>query len=83
MNPEIDEVCIGLLQTLYVNMDRAQGYSARRLAEALEFNLRKVEIGLREMAQKGLVEQVPNGYRITKKGYSMVYQWESSYCPHL
>jgi Mn-dependent DtxR family transcriptional regulator len=83
VTPEIDEVCIGVLQTLYVNMERAQGYSTRRLAEALEFNLREVEIGLREMAQKGLVEQVPVGYRITKKGYIMVYQRESSYCPHL
>ena len=74
---------MGVLQTLYVNRERAQGYSASRLAEALEFDLVEVEAGLREMAHKGLVEQISVGYRITDKGYGMVYQRESSYCPHL
>ena len=74
---------MGVLQTLYVNRERAPGYPASRLAEALEFDLGEVEAGLEEMAEKGLVERVPEGYRISEKGYSLVYQRESSYCPHL
>jgi Mn-dependent DtxR family transcriptional regulator len=83
VNPEVNEVCMGVLQTLYVNRERAPGFPASRLAEALEFDPGEVDVGLEVMAEKGLVERVPEGYRITEKGYSMVYQRESSYCPHL
>ena len=74
---------MGLLQTLYVNRDRAPGFPARRLAEALEFNFEEVETGLEEMVSSGLVERVNEGFRVSEKGYAMVYQRETSYCPHL
>ena len=83
VNPEINEVCMGLLQTLYVNRDRAPGFPASRLAQALDFDNDEVETGLDEMTSSGLVERVNEGYRISEKGYSMVYQRETSYCPHL
>jgi RIO-like serine/threonine protein kinase len=83
VNSEVDKVCTGILQTLYVNRKRTQGYPASILAEALELDEGEVEAGLEEMAEKGLVERVPEGFRISEKGYSVVYQRESSYCPYL
>ena len=80
---EINEVCMGLLQTLYVNKDRAPGFPASRLADALEFDKDDVETGLNEMVTKGLVELVDEEYAISKKGYFTVSQRETSYCPHL
>ena len=83
MNPEVNEVCMGLLQVLYVNKERAPGFPAGRLAEALEFDKDDVETGLDEMVLKGLIERVDEGYTISEKGYIMVNQRETSYCPHL
>ncbi len=83
MNPEVNEVCIGLLQVLYVNKERAPGFPAFKLAEALEFDHDEVETGLDEMVINGLVERVDEGYTISEKGYFMVNQRETSYCPHL
>ena len=76
MNPEINEVCIGLLQTLYVNKVRAPGFPAIRLANALGFEED-------EMADKGLVERVDEGYRISEEGSLMVQQRETNKCPFL
>ena len=74
---------MGLLQVLYVNKERATGFPAGRLAEALEFDKDDVEKGLDEMVSKGLVERVDEGYSISEKGYFMVNQRETSYCPYL
>jgi hypothetical protein len=74
---------MGLLQVLYVNKERAPGFSASRLAEALEFDGVEVEAGLEEMVTSGLVERVDEGYTISEKGYFSVSQRETSYCPHL
>ena len=83
VNPEINEVCIGLLQTLYVNKVRAPGFPAIRLANALGFEEDDVKKGLDEMADKGLVERVDEGYRISEEGYLMVQQRETNKCPFL
>ena len=74
---------MGLLQTLYVNKDRAPGFPANRLANALELDKDEVETGLDEMVTNGLVERVDEGYAISEKGYFTVSQRETSYCPFL
>ena len=83
VNPEGNEVCMGLLQALYVNRDRAPGYSADRLADALEFNRDDVSLNLTRLVSDGLVDEVPEGFRLSDEGYSALFQREASYCPHL
>ena len=83
MNPEGNEVRMGLLQVLYVNRDRAPGYSSDRLADALEFNRDDVSLNLTRLVSDGLVDEVPEGFRLSDEGYSALYQREASYCPHL
>ena len=83
MNPEGNEVRMGLLQALYVNRDRAPGFSSDRLADALEFNDDDVSHNLKELVSDGLVDKVPEGFRLSDEGYSALYQREASYCPHL
>lgn len=83
MNPEGNEVRMGLLQALYVNRDRAPGYSSDRLADALEFNRDDVSLNLTRLVSDGLVDEVPEGFRLSDEGYSALYQREASYCPHL
>ncbi len=74
---------MGLLQALYVNRDRAPGYSSDRLADALEFNRDDVSLNLTRLVSDGLVDEVPEGFRLSDEGYSALYQREASYCPHL
>jgi predicted transcriptional regulator len=81
--PEGNEVCMGLLQALYVNRGRAPGYSSERLADALEFNRDDVSSYLKKLVTDGLVDEVPEGFRLSDKGYDALYQRESSYCPYL
>lgn len=83
VNPEGNEVRMGLLQALYVNRDRAPGYSSDRLADALEFNRDDVSLNLTRLVSDGLVDEVPEGFRLSDEGYSALYQREASYCPHL
>ena len=74
---------MGLLQALYVNRDRAPGYSSDKLADALEFERDDVSRNLTKLVSDGLVDEVPEGFRLSDKGYDALYQRESSYCPHL
>ena len=74
---------MGLLQVLYVNRERAPGFPASRLAEALEFDCSEVEKCLGEMVSSGVVDRVDEGYRISEKGYFMVFKRETSNCPYL
>ncbi len=83
MNPEGNEVRMGLLQALYINKDRAPGFSSDRLADALEFNDDDVSHNLKELVSDGLVDEVPEGFRLSDEGYSALYQREASYCPYL
>ncbi len=83
MNPEGNEVRMGLLQALYINKDRAPGFSSDRLADALEFNDDDVSHNLKELVSDGLVDEVPEGFRLSDVGYSALYQREASYCPYL
>ena len=83
MNPEGNEVRMGLLQALFVNRDRAPGFSSDRLADALEFNDDDVSHHLKELVSDGLVDEVPEGFRLSDEGYFALYQREASYCPHL
>ena len=83
VNPEVNEVRMGLLQALYVNRGRAPGYSSDRLADALEFNRDDVSFNLTTLVSDGLVDEVPEGFRLSDKGHSALVQRESSYCPHL
>jgi|APSaa5957512622_1039677.scaffolds.fasta_scaffold188387_2 hypothetical protein len=80
---EENEVRMGLLQALYVNRGRAPGYSSDRLADALEFNRDEVSLNLTTLVIDGLVDEVPEGFRLSDKGNDTLYQRESSYCPHL
>ena len=81
--PDGNEVCMGLLQALYVNRNRAPGYSSDRLADALEFERDDVSRNLTKLVSDGLVDEVPEGFRLSDKGYDAVYQRESSYCPYI
>ncbi len=81
--PEGNEVCMGLLQALYVNRDRTPGYSSDKLADALEFDRGEVSIYLKKLVSDGLVDEVPEGFRLSDRGYDALYQREASYCPHL
>jgi len=81
--PESNEVSMGLLQALYVNRDRASGFSSDKLADALEFDRGEVSKYLKKLVSDGLVDEVPEGFRLSDKGYDTLYQRESSYCPHL
>ncbi len=83
MSPVVQEVEEILLRVLYSNKDRAPGFPSARLAKALGFEEGKVVEGLTNLADKELVEQVPEGYRISEKGYAIANQRETSYCPHL
>jgi len=83
VNPEVNEVRMGLLQALYVNRDRAPGYSSDRLADALEFNREDVSLNLTILVSDELVDEGPEGFRLSDKGYDALYQRETSYCPHL
>jgi hypothetical protein len=83
VNTEGNEVRMGLLQALYVNRGRAPGYSSNRLADALEFNRDEVSFNLTKLVSDGLVDEVPEGFRLSDKGNDALYQRESSYCPHL
>jgi predicted transcriptional regulator len=74
---------MGLLQALYVNRGRAPGFSSDRLADALEFNDDDVSNNLKELVLDGLVDEVPEGFRLSDEGHSALYQREASYCPHL
>lgn len=74
---------MGLLQVLYVNRERAPGFKASVLASALETDQSEMEENLVELVSKELVERNEDLYSITEKGYLMVYQRETSYCPHL
>lgn len=74
---------MGLLQALYVNRNRAPGYSSDKLADALEFERDDVSRNLTKLVSDGLVDEVPEGFRLSDKGYDSLYQRESSYCPHL
>ena len=81
--PEGNEVCMGLLQALYVNRDRAPGYLSDKLADALEFDRSEVSRNLTKLVSDGLVDEVPEGFRLSDRGYDALYQRETSYCPHL
>ncbi len=83
VNPEVNEVRMGLLQALYVNRGRAPGYSSDRLADALEFDRDDVSLNLKDLVSNGLVDEVPEGFRLSDKGYTALVQREASYCPHL
>lgn len=83
MIPEVNEVCMGLLQALYVNRNRAPGYSSDRLADALEFDRGEASKYLKKLVSDGLVDEIPEGFRLSDEGYDALYQRESSYCPHL
>ncbi len=83
MNSEGNEVRMSLLQALYINRDRRPGYSSDRLADALKFNRNDVSLNLTRLVSDGLVDEVPEGFRLSDKGYSALYQREASYCPHL
>jgi len=83
VNPEENEVRMGLLQALYVNRGRAPGYSSDRLANALKFNIDDVAHNLKELVSNGFVDEVPEGFRLSDMGYDALYQREASYCPHL
>ncbi len=83
VNQEGNEVRMGLLQALYVNRDRAPGYASDKLADALEFKREEVSASLMRLVSDGMVDEVPEGFRLSDKGYSALYQREASYCPHL
>ena len=74
---------MGLLQALYVNRDRAPGYSSDKLADALEFDRSEVSRNLTKLVSDGLVDEVPEGFRLSDRGYDALYQRETSYCPYL
>ena len=42
-----------------------------------------VSRNLTKLVSDGLVDEVPEGFRLSDKGYDAVYQRESSYCPYL
>ena len=53
------------------------------MADALEFKRDEVSASLMKLVSDGMVDEVPEGFRLSDKGYSALYQREASYCPHL
>ena len=83
MSTELDEVGKWLIQILYNNWDSEKYVSSNNISSILEFDELKVVNCLNQLIESELVEREGSGYKLSEKGYAVVFQRDSSYCPHL
>jgi Mn-dependent DtxR family transcriptional regulator len=72
-----------LLQILYNNYDRGKFISSKSISSVLDMDEVIVIEGLNKLIEAQLVNSQDKGYRLSEKGYFVIYQREASYCPHL
>jgi Mn-dependent DtxR family transcriptional regulator len=80
---ELDNVGSWLLKILYDNYDSEEYISSKRISSVLNMDESIIRENLDKLIKDQLVYSQEQGYRLSEKGYHVVYQREISFCPHL
>jgi predicted transcriptional regulator len=83
VSTELEEAGRWLLQLLYDNYDSGKYVSSSSISDALEIDEASILDGLNKLIEAQLVDSRDTGYRLSEKGYTVVYQRATSFCPHL
>lgn len=83
MSSELEEIRRFLLQVLYDDYGKNRHISSASIALALELDESLITDGLDFLVNSGLVDRENSGFRLSKKGFTVTHQRNTSYCPHL
>jgi RIO-like serine/threonine protein kinase len=83
VSPKQEEVKRWLIQALYQDYEKENYISSSKLSIILEIDELLVINGLSQLVESNLVDKDALGYKLSENGYSVAFQRDTSYCPHL